>query len=138
MNGERVRELVATLVAAWPSARIGEQTLAVYESELGELRNADALAAAVRTLVHESRRFPSIAEVREVYFMHERRDDERRRTAEWDRAGARADTVGLPAGPPPPPPRVPQNVREWMQAMGYSTDHLLRSMPGTATERSER
>lgn len=60
-----VRESVAILVAAYPEARLDPKTPDVYVRALDDLE-ANDLRDAVMTLIATSRRFPTVAELRET------------------------------------------------------------------------
>ncbi len=107
-------------------------TLDLYEAELSELRDLDALTEAVSALIHSSRRFPSIAEVRDAYRFSERESARRRRDAERERA----DVLGLPRAAEGPR-ELPSEVVAFMDEHGWG-DGILRSMPESPQRRGRR
>jgi hypothetical protein len=98
MTDEQLREILTSLVAAYPATRATEETVKVYRGALVPLEFEPA-RRAVQSWIRSERFFPTIAEFRETY-----------------RAIAR-DMARRPAAPEPgrvPPP-------EWVHVWRWAT-----------------
>jgi hypothetical protein len=114
MTAERARELVAQLAAAWPWPQMPDATIAIYPKALRPL-NGDVADEALASLVHGSRRLPSIAEFEEAY-----------------RAKARLRIESEPRGELPNDP-IPAEAVEWLRARGVPVDGLLKHIEDATT-----
>lgn len=65
MTASDVSSVLAILVAAYPNAEIGEETLVVYEAMLADV-DAKALQVVVLQHIATSKWFPTVAELREA------------------------------------------------------------------------
>lgn len=67
MTGTEARALLTVLIAAFPRDAIEQETFDLYAAQLANLE-AGAARTAVERIVESGRHFPTIAEIREVYF----------------------------------------------------------------------
>lgn len=104
MNSTEAKHLISLLVAAFPSARVGDETVSVYESGIADL-GAQETQAAIGELIHSSKFLPSVADIRgEVVrgrrLRHEQNESERRRLRltrdDGSNAGPRPEAWGMP------------------------------------------
>jgi hypothetical protein len=126
MNEQSAKQLVAVLVAAFPTPEWSEATLELYASELARLGNERAARDAVAVVVRGSRWRPTIAELRDAYQSEARAYDERQAAQERERARERADTLRLPSPERAP---IPPETLEWLRRRGINVAGLLRDVP---------
>lgn len=112
-------ELAATLLAAYPTVRVGNATAAVYQRFIGELDHPERAAEAIAVAIRESDRLPSVKAIRDAYRglaakyappalderAGERPLDAEQRAELLERIRAIARDLGLlPSEQPPKPP----------------------------------
>ncbi len=66
MTKQEATALVAVLMASYPRQPVEPPTIEAYAAGIGDL-DAGLATTAVRTLQHESRFFPTVAEIRDTY-----------------------------------------------------------------------
>lgn len=107
MTADEARGIVAVLAAAYPSATLEPETVALYVAQFSRLESLDAAKATVQTLLDGSKHMPTLAEFRETYNLHRRREREEL---------ARAPALAEPGAP------MPEEVRRLIARIGRSPD----------------
>lgn len=99
MTTAQARMFVTALAAAFPFPRVPDSTVALYIEQIAQLQDVDAAREAIRTLIANEDRFPTIALIGREYRPHAKRN-----------ADERARERGL--NEPPPDPDIARRARE--------------------------
>jgi len=104
MTPDEAKTVVALLIAAYPHDGIEQETFDLYAAALERLRDPAAAQEAVRRLVLQTHRFPTIATIMGAYQEQRELRIQEQRQLEQREADARAITA---------PPEVRERMRSW-------------------------